>query len=46
MSDADWSETLSEVAGRLEIGGLIVFPGMALIGDRGDSLRAMLGAMR
>jgi hypothetical protein len=45
MSDADWSETLSEVAGRREIGGLIVFPGMALMGDRGDSLRAMLGAM-
>jgi hypothetical protein len=41
MSDADWSETLSQVAGRSDIGGLIVFPGMALIGERGDSLRAM-----
>ena len=46
MSDADWSETLSQVAGRPEIGGLIVFPGMALMGERGDSLRAMLGAKR
>ena len=46
MSDADWSETLSQLAGRPEIGGLIVFPGMALMGERGDSLRAMLGAMR
>ena len=46
MSDADWSETLSQVAGRSDIGGLIVFPGMALMGDRGASLRAMLGAMQ
>jgi hypothetical protein len=46
MSNADWSETLSQVAGRPEIGGLIVFPGTAMMGERGDSLRAMLGAMR
>jgi hypothetical protein len=46
MSDADWSETLSQVVGRPEIGGLIVFPGMTMRGNRGDSLRAMLGAMR
>ena len=46
MSDADWSETLSQVAGRPDIGGLIVFPGMALMGARGASLRAMLGAKR
>jgi hypothetical protein len=46
MSDANWSDTLSQVAGRPEVGGLIVFPGMALMGDRGNSLRAMLGATR
>ena len=46
MSDADWSETLSQVAGRSDIGGLIVFPGMALMGGRGDLLRAMLGTGR
>jgi hypothetical protein len=44
MSDADWGETLAQVAMRSDIGGLIVFPGMALMGRRGDSLRAMLGA--
>jgi hypothetical protein len=46
MSDADWSETLSQVAAGSDIGGLIVFPGMALMGGRGDWLRAMLGAGR
>ena len=46
MSDADWSETLSQVAARSDIGGLIVFPGMALMGGRGASLRAMLAAKR
>jgi hypothetical protein len=46
MSDADWSETLSQVFGRHEIGGLIVFPGMALMGNRGKLLRAMLRAKR
>ena len=46
MSDVDWSETLSQVAGRSDIGGLIVFPGMALMDGRGASLRAMLGAKR
>ena len=46
MSDADWRETLSQVAGRPDIGGLIVFPGTALISGRGASLRAMLGAVR
>jgi Putative glycosyl hydrolase domain len=46
MSDADWSDTLSEVAARSDIGGLIVFPGMALMGGRGASLRAILGAKR
>ena len=46
MSDANWSETLSQVAGQSDIGGLIVFPGMALMGRRGASLRAMLGAQR
>jgi hypothetical protein len=46
MSDVNWSETLSQVAGQSDIGGLIVFPGMALMGRRGASLRAMLGARR
>jgi hypothetical protein len=46
MSDADWSETVSQVATRSDIGGLIIFPGMALMGGRGASLRAMLGAKR
>jgi hypothetical protein len=44
MSDVAWSETLSQVAGRSDIGGLIVFPGMALTGGRGASLKAMLAA--
>jgi hypothetical protein len=44
MSDVAWSETLSQVAGRSDIGGLIVFPGMALMGGRGASLKAMLSA--
>jgi Putative glycosyl hydrolase domain len=43
MSDADWAETLSQVDGRSDIGGLIVFPGMALMGRRGASLQALLG---
>ena len=46
MSDADWNETLSQVVARDDIGGLIVFPGMALMGGRGASLRAALGAKR
>jgi len=46
MSDASWSESLWQVNGRADIGGLIVFPGMALMCGRGDSLRAMLGAGR
>ena len=44
MSDVAWSETLSQVVGRSDIGGVIVFPGMALMGGRGASLRAMLAA--
>jgi hypothetical protein len=46
MSDPDWSEALSQVAARSDIGGLIVFPGIALMGARGASLQAMLGAKR
>jgi hypothetical protein len=46
MSDADWSETLSQLSSRPDIGGLIVFPGTALLGERGASLRAMLSAKR
>ena len=44
MSEVAWSETLSRVAGRSDIRGVIVFPGMALMGGRGASLRAMLEA--
>jgi hypothetical protein len=46
MSDADWRGTLSQVVGRREIAGLVVFPGMSLIGDRGRLLRTMLRATR
>jgi hypothetical protein len=46
MSDANWDETLSHVAARSDIGGLIIFPGMALMGQRGALLREMLGAKR
>jgi hypothetical protein len=46
MSDVAWSETLSQLAGRSDIGGLIVFPGMALMGARGASLLSMLEAKR
>jgi len=42
MSDADWSATLSEVARRPDVAGLIVFPGTALMGARGESLQTML----
>lgn len=44
MPDADWREALSKVAARPEIGGFIVFPGSAMLGRRGDLMRAMLGA--
>jgi hypothetical protein len=42
MSDADWSATFSEVAHCSNVAGLIVFPGTALIGARGESLKSML----
>ena len=42
MSDADWSATLSEVAHCSNVAGLIVFPGTALMGARGESLKSML----
>jgi hypothetical protein len=47
MSDADFSAALSEVARQPQIGGLIVFPGLRLIGDRrGEALRTMIGGWR
>ena len=46
MSDDNWRETLSQVVARDDIGGLIVFPGMSLMGRRGASLRAALGTQR
>ena len=42
MSDADWSATFSEVAHCSNVAGLIVFPGTALMGARGESLKSML----
>jgi hypothetical protein len=44
MSDADWNAALTEVTARRDISGLIVFPGMALVGPRGEGLRKMVGA--
>lgn len=46
MSDDDWSQALSQVVARDDIGGLIVFPGTVLLGGRGASLRAALGSRR
>ena len=46
MSDADWRETLSQVVARSDISGLIVFPGMTLMGGRGATLQAAVGAKR
>lgn len=46
MSEADWSEALSQLAVRSDIGGLIVFPGMALMGEKGTTLKAAVGARR
>lgn len=46
MSDDDWSQALSQVVARDDIGGLIVFPGTALRDGRGASLRAALGSRR
>jgi hypothetical protein len=46
MSDADWSAALAQVAGRPDVAGLIVFPGMALSGDRGEALRTALETWR
>lgn len=44
MADADWSAALSEIASRKDIAGLAVFPGMALLGPRGEALREMVRA--
>jgi hypothetical protein len=46
MSDSDWRITLAEVASRSDVGGLIVFPGTALITARGESLRTMVKVRR
>ena len=46
MSDADWTATLSEVARWPDLAGLIVFPGAALMGARGESLETMLKVWR
>ena len=46
MSDADWRAALAQVAGRSGDSGLIVFPGAALLGARGQLLQTMLRAQR
>ena len=46
MSDADWNATLIEVASRRGIAGLVVFPGMALLGARGEALGRAVGSLR
>jgi hypothetical protein len=46
MTDADWNAALSEVTLRRDTSGLVVFPGMALVGPRGEALRKMVGAWR
>jgi hypothetical protein len=47
MSDADWSATLAEIAARSDIAGMVVFPGMSLIGNsRGGALRTMVDKWR
>ena len=47
MSDADWGAALGEVTARPDIGGVIVFPAMALFGEgRGKALRTMVGEWR
>ena len=47
MEDADWRAALSEIASRRrDLAGLVVFPGNALSGSRGEALRDMLSAWR
>jgi hypothetical protein len=46
MTDADWSAALVEVAAQRDIAGLIVFPGTAVMGAKGKTLRAMVRAWR
>jgi hypothetical protein len=46
MADADWSAALAAVAARWDISGVVVFPGMALVGSRGEALRNMVRAWR
>jgi hypothetical protein len=46
MTDADWNAALREVVATRDISGLVVFPGMALAGSRGETLRTMVRAWR
>jgi hypothetical protein len=46
MTDADWGAALAEVAARRDISGLVVFPGMALSGSRGEALKEMVRRWR
>ena len=46
MSDADWNAALAAIVARPDISGLVVFPGMALAGSRGEALRNMVRAWR
>ena len=44
MTDADWSAALTQVAARRDISGFVAFPGMALMGPRGEALRTVVRA--
>ncbi len=46
MADADWNAALTEVASQRGVAGLVVFPGMALPGSRGEALRQMVRVWR
>jgi hypothetical protein len=46
MSDADWRAVLAEVTSLPDIAGLVIFPGAALPGSRGEALRETVRAWR
>jgi hypothetical protein len=46
MADANWNAVLTEVVSQSGVAGLVVFPGMALPGSRGEALREAIRAWR
>ena len=46
MADADFNDALKEVTSRRDIAGLVVFPGVALLGSRAEALRERVRAWR